>query len=157
MQNRIKEMQDQLVKGMRKVSEAPRGSELTVVSSGVGDISGTVGIPLRITTNPDAPGAIAVDRHRICPHRQKEVMKILKERLPRDLLPSTHDFQAIIKGHDIALNEAFSWKPEFSSRQYSDALIYWIVEEITKDPDFTHEARRNLYEKTHPSVLPFSA
>jgi hypothetical protein len=155
LQNRIKEMQDQLVKGMQQVSEAPRGSQLTVLRPSALDPSGTSGIPVRITTNPDASEAIAVNRHRICPYRQKEVMKMLKDRLPPALLPSTYDFQLIVKTHDIASNEAFAWEPESSSRQYSDALVNWIVERITEDHDFAHEARRRLYEKSHSPVLPF--
>jgi hypothetical protein len=156
MQNRFKEIQDQLVKGMRRVSEAPRGSELTVVPTG-GDFSSMNGIPLRITTNPNAPSAIAVDRHRICPYRQKEVISMLKERLLSDLVPSTHDFQAIVKVHDVVSNDALAWKPEFSSRQYSDALVEWVVERITENQQFAHEARVELYERTHPPVLPFNA
>lgn len=157
MQSRFKEIQDQLVKGMRRVSEAPRGSELTVVPSGVVDLSGVGAIPLRITTNPDDSRAIPVDRHRICPYRQKEVIKMLKERLPSEIVPSTNDFQAIVKTHDVALNEAFAWKPLFSSRQYSDALVDWVIERITADQDFAHDARRKLYEKTHSPVLPINA
>jgi hypothetical protein len=156
MQNRFKGIQDQLMKGMRIVSEAPRGSELTVVPADIVDLSGTGGIPLRITTNPDAPGAIAVDRHRICPYRQIEVIKKLKERLPPDLVPSTNDFQSIVKFHNVASNPAFAWEPAFSSRQYSDALVDWVVEMISNDHGFAHEARRKLYEKTHPPVLPFN-
>ncbi len=155
IQNRIREIQDQLVKGLRRVSEAPRGSELIVVPSGAVDPSGIGGIPLRITTNPDAPGAIAVDRHRICPYRQKEVINKFKERLPPDLVPSTNDFQAIIKIYNIASNEALAWKPEFSSRQYSDALVDWVVERVTEDHDFAHEARRKLHGKMRPPLLPF--
>jgi hypothetical protein len=156
MQNRFKEIQDQLVKGMRIVSESPRGSELTIVPAGIVDSSCMGGTPLRITTNPDAPGAIAVDRHRICPYRQKEVIKKLKERLSPDLVPSTNDFQAIVKIHNVVSDAAFAWKPEFSSRQYSAALVDWVVERISENHDFAHEARRKLYEKMHPPVLPFN-
>jgi hypothetical protein len=115
------------------------------------------GIPVRFTTNPDAPNAIAVDRHLICPFRQKEVIRMFKERLPPDLVPSTNHFQAIVKVHNVASNEAFAWQPEFSSRQYSDALVEWVVRRINENHDFAHEARRELYEKTHPPVLPFNA
>lgn len=157
MQTRFKELQDQLVKGMRKVSEAPRGSELSVVPARMVDTSGMGGIPLRLTINPDAVNAIAVDRHLVFPYRQKEVIKIFKERLPLDLVPSTNDFQAIVKVHNVASNEAFAWQPKFSSRQYSDGLVEWVVEKINEDHDFAHEARRKLYEKVHPPVLSFNA
>lgn len=82
---------------------------------------------------------------------------MLKERLPPDLLLTTHDFQVIVKAYDIASNETLAWEPEFSSRQYSNAFVDWIVERITEDRDFVHDARQKAYEKTHPPVLPFDA
>ncbi len=82
---------------------------------------------------------------------------MLKQRLPPDLVPSTNDFQAIVKIHNVAGNPSLAWEPEFSSRQYSHALVEWVVEEINQNNLFANEARRSLYEKTHPPVLPFDA
>jgi hypothetical protein len=36
----------------------------------------------------------------------------------------------------VAENAAFSWKSQFSTRQYSDAYIDWIVERAKANPDF---------------------
>ena len=81
MQNRLKEMQDQLVKGLRKVAEAPRGAQLQVVPTVSADQTQTNAVAFRMTNDPSAPGVVAVDRHKICPHRQKEVLAKLKDRL----------------------------------------------------------------------------
>jgi predicted HTH transcriptional regulator len=60
MHQRMREMQDQMLKGLRKVSEAPRGSEIQVVPRGSLDkgSSGATPIigPVRMTTDPKAPG-----------------------------------------------------------------------------------------------------
>ena len=149
MQVRLREMQDQLVKGIRRVTEAPRGSELGVIRAGIIDRSGMNGIPVRIVTNLDAQGAIPVDRHEICPYRQKEVMHKLRQRLPQGPLPTTHDIQAIVKIYDIASNEQLSWKPEFSSRQYSEAFVSWIVEQLQTQSDFIGDVRRRFHEMNH--------
>jgi hypothetical protein len=154
MQHRMKEMQDQLVKGLRKVSESSRGSEIRVVPAGSLDHAPPAALSLRLTTDKNAQGVIAVDRDKLCPHRQKEVMKSLKERLPDGPLPSTHDLQAINRVYNISSKEQFAWKPEHSSRQYSDAYIDWVVEKIKADHDFLPHARRKVYEMTHPGALP---
>jgi hypothetical protein len=146
MQHRMREMQDQLVRGMRKVAEAPRGARLEVVSGvPVGEPSAH-GVPFRITNDPHAPGVIPVDRHKLCPHRQKDVIAKLKERLPNGGSPTSHGLRAVNKVHDVMGKEAFAWKPQFSSPQYSDAYIDWIVERIQEEPSFLHDACQRLQE-----------
>lgn len=153
MHVRFREMQDQLIKGLRQVSEAPRGSELRAIPAVTAAYPGRDGVSVRITTDPGAQAAIAVDRHRVCPHRQKEVMQHLRERLPNGSVPTTHDLQAIVKLYDIGSNGQFAWKPEFSSRQYSDAFITWIVEQVKANPNFLGDARRRYYDLMHPGEL----
>lgn len=79
-------------------------------------------------------------------------MKLLKERLPERLYFTTHDLQAINRVHNIASKEQFAWKPEHSSRRYSDAYVDWLVEKITKEDDFLQYARQKHYEMTHKLV-----
>ena len=153
-EQRIREMQDRMVKGMRKVAVAPRGSHLEVVPA-----RGTIALaaeaqtatPVRITDDPEAPGAVLIDRHDTCPYRQKEVLRILKERLPGGTCPTSAGIQALNKVHRIADKPAFSWKPQFSSRQYSMAYVDWLVEQITGDDDFLQSARAQYNEMNHPA------
>jgi hypothetical protein len=154
MRQRVKEMQQQLMKGLRKVSEAPRGSELDVTPVGSADRSAAA-VAVRLTTDASAQGVISVDKGKLCPHRQKEVMKLLKERLPEKFYFTTHDLQAINKVYNIASKEHFAWKPDHSSRQYSDAYVDWLIKQITEDDDFLQYARQRHYELTHPEALSF--
>ena len=151
MQQRIRELQEQLMKGLRKVSEAPRGSQLQVVSSVSVDQSGSNAVAFRITNDPNAQDVVAIDRGRICPYRRKEVMAKLKERLLDGPVPTTHDLWAINKVYNIAQKDHFAWQPEYSSLQYSDAFVDWIEAEITNDPNFLHNARQKAYEMRHPA------
>jgi hypothetical protein len=143
---RVREMQDQLVKGLRKVSEAPRGSQLQVVPRGTTRAGLDGALPVRMTLNPDAQGVIAVDRHEIFPYRQKDVMKRLKKVLPIGTAPNTYELQAINKVYKIAAEKDLSWQPDFSSRQYSEAFIEWIVDRISKDKKFLRKTRRRFRE-----------
>ncbi len=149
MQDRMREMEKQLVKGLRKVSVAPRGAQLEVVPSSSVSQSHPNPVPFRLTHDPTAQGVVGIDRGRLCPYRQKEVIAKLKERLPSGPLPSTHDIWAINKVYNIEAKEDLAWKPEFSSRQYHDAFIDWVVERIQKDQQFLPDVRQKLYEMTH--------
>ena len=77
MEQRMREMQDQLVKGLRKVAVAPRGSHLEVIPTkgSVGTGTGTANaVPVRITNDPHAQNAMLVDKSELFPYRQKDVV-----------------------------------------------------------------------------------
>ena len=145
MQLRMREMQEQLMKGLRRVTEAPRGSQVRVVPSSSASRSNANAMPFRITTDPKAEGVMAIDRGRLCPHRRKEVMQKLKQRIP-DKPVSTHDLSVINKVYNITSKEEFCWQPEYSSPQYSDAFVDWLVSKIEGNPDFLPDARQKAYE-----------
>jgi hypothetical protein len=143
---RVRGMQDQLVKGMRRVSEAPRGSQLQVVSRGNARSGLDGAVSVRMTLNPDAQGVIAVDRHEIFPYRQMDVIERLKKALPAGMVPNTYDLQVINKVYKIAAEKDLSWQPDFSSRQYSEAFVEWIADKLSKDKKFLKKTRRRFRE-----------
>jgi hypothetical protein len=85
-----------------------------------------------MTLNPDAQGVIAVDRHEIFSYRQKAIIERLKRVLPAGVVLN-NDSQAINKVYKIAANNNLSWQPDFSSRQYSEAFVEWIVDKVSKE------------------------
>jgi hypothetical protein len=118
VQLRIREMEEQLLKGMRRVSEAPRGSQLHVIPSGPAAGQGrgdTLGV--RLTTDKNAPGVVPIDRGVLCPYRKKELMAQLKKRLPPEFVVSPYDIQAINKVYNVLQKEQFCWQPDYSSPQ----------------------------------------
>jgi hypothetical protein len=143
---RVREMQDQFVKGLRKVSAAPRGSQLQVVPRGTARAGLDGALPVRMTLNPDAQGVIAVNRHEIFPYRQMDVIKRLKRVLPTGTAPNTYELQAINKVYKIATEKDLSWQPDFSSRQYSEAFVEWIVDKISNDREFLNKTRSRYRE-----------
>jgi len=149
MQQRIREMEGQLMKGMRRVAESPRGSQIQVVPARTTDERPGSAVGVRLTTDKNAPGVISVDRGVLCPYRKKELMVELRKRLPSDLMASPFDIQAINKVYNILSKEQFCWRPDYSSPQYSDAYVDWLVEKITGDTDFMRIAKEKYYEISH--------
>jgi hypothetical protein len=147
VEKRVREMQQQLVKGMKRVSEAPRGSELLIapragVVTGKGDA-----LPVKIVLDRNAKDAIQVDKNMLFPYRRMELMKRLKEELPKDAAPNTYEIQAINYVYGIAENEYLSWQPPFSSRQYGEAYVGWIIDKISKKKGFLVETREDFQQK----------
>jgi EC042_2821-lke REase len=139
-------MHDQLVKGLRRVSVAPRGSQLHVAPRGARGIGPAGTVPVRLTTNPDAQGILVTDRHEVFPYRQKDVVTKLKEALPAGSVPNTYDLQAINKVYKIAEQENLSWQPPFLSRLYSDAFVEWIIDKISNHRDFLQDTRERFHK-----------
>lgn len=102
VQQRVREMQNQLVKGLRRVSEAPRGSQLQLVTRGSIVMGMDRAVPVKMTTDPKARGVIAVDRDPMFPYRQKDLVERLKKVLPAGTVPNTYDLQAINRVYKIA-------------------------------------------------------
>jgi hypothetical protein len=146
IEKRVREMHEQLVKGLRKVSEAPRGSQLQVVPSGTRAVGPERAVPVRLTTNPNAQRVLVTDRHEIFPYRQKDLIAKLKEVLPTGSVANTYDLQAINRVYKIADKDNLSWHPPFLSRLYSDAFVEWIVDKISKEKNFLQDTRDRLYE-----------
>jgi hypothetical protein len=151
MEQRMREMQDQLMKGLRKVSVSPRGSHLEVVTAKGIITTGTptgVGnaLTVRITNNKHAQNAVLLDKSELFPYRQKDVLAKLKDRLTAQQMPNLYDLQAINRVHNIADEDRLSWKPQFSARQYSDAFVDWILAKAADDATFFQETRRRLHE-----------
>jgi len=132
MEQRMREMQDQLMKGLRKVAVSPRGSHLEVVTAKGIIATGTPtgggnAVPVRITNDPHAQNAVLLDKSELFPYRQKDVLAKLKDRLTAQQMPNLYDLRAINRVYNIADDDRLSWKPQFFARQYSDAFVDWIV------------------------------
>jgi hypothetical protein len=118
------------------------------ISAGEGQ-SGAV--KFHLTKDLTTKGAVAIDRGKICPYRQKEVLAALRERLPPGtMVPTSHDIRAINKIYNIPAKEEYCWEPDYSSKQYSDAYVDWIVQSIENNENFISDVREGLWNMEHP-------
>jgi hypothetical protein len=148
-EKRMREIQEMFLGNIRQVVDAPRGSSLQVMSPAMAVPLAAQDLQVRVTNDPNATAVVAVDKGRLCPYRQKDVLRRLGERLPGGPMISSHDLVSINSAHNIQNREEMCWKPDFSAKQYSDAYIDWIIEQIASTPHFLADARRQRYESMH--------
>ena len=148
LEKRVREMNEELFKGVRKISVSPRGARLEVAERGSLGTGPDGAVPVRITNNPDARGAFAVNVDQMFHYRRKDLVAKLKEALSPAEMPTTFDLQAIGKVHKVTENKNFCWKPQFSSPQYSEAYIEWLIEMLSYDKLFLQDARDKYHEMT---------
>lgn len=81
------------------------------------------------------------DPNKTHPHRQTEMVELVNQKLGGTPPFNSHDFQCIKRVYNITSRAEFCYLPKFSSPQYSEKFVDWIVKQATKNPDFFVRAR----------------
>jgi len=76
------------------------------------------------------------------PYRQKDVISLVNQRLPESSRINQFHIRVIRAVHRIDENGLFAYHPKYSSQQYSQAFVEWLVEQFTEVPEFFGKARQ---------------
>ena len=128
----------ELVKNVRKISNAPRGSEIIVATPKSGP-AGTVD-RFRVVDDPNAPAVARTDFDVTHPFRQKELLKTINDRAG-EKIAGPYEIQCVRRVYDIDNRPEFFHRPKFGSPQYSDAFVSWLITEYQRDRQFFENAK----------------
>ena len=134
---------------VRRVVQAPTGYQVRVLPQQIRESDSRDATPIRIVDDENAPGYQMIDPDITHPFRQKELMKEVNKRLPRDSEINTYDMLAVRRVHGTDEKPKFCHQPKFGSAQYSEAFAEWVVDQLNEDPHFFRKAREGLYEIRH--------
>ena len=81
------------------------------------------------------------------PHRQKEVVQLINQRLSGRKTITPYDIQSVRKVYKVDGKPDYYYKSKFASPQYSNAFINWLVEQFDKDSSFFYRARQEYKGK----------
>jgi hypothetical protein len=103
---------------------------------------------VRLTVDPEAPLYGQLDPDVTHPYRQKDVVRETNERLPESVSINAFDLLSVRRVHDIteATRPEFTHEPKFTSPQYSDAFVDWLIEQHQADPEFFAKAKARYME-----------
>lgn len=108
-----------------------------VLSSGTG---GGDALILEVPKNPDITH----------PHRQKEVLQIVNQRINGRKTVTSYDFLCVRKSFNIDESKPnYYYKSKFATSQYSNAFVDWVVEQFNKDATFFDKAKQKYKGDTH--------
>jgi hypothetical protein len=127
--------------GIRKVVEAPIGSQVVVVAASDSEKNRTpMSQKFEIVKVPTSDAAHLLDPDAVYPYRQIEVIRQFMQILPEKRI-NQHDVLCIRRSHAIDAEPRFFYKARFASPRYSAAFVDWLVEEYRRDPQFFEKAR----------------
>lgn len=125
---------------IRRVIEAPVGSQLQIIAPSVIASQQPSMTPIRFTEDPNAPAYHNVDPNSTHPYRQKEIVDILNNNLGRHLVG--YDIQCIRQVYEIDKKPQHFYKPKYGTPQFSDQFIQWLLEMYDRDSNFFEETRQ---------------
>jgi len=134
-----------LMANVRKVVQMPAKSKLQIVPGELARGGDQKVVAVRLTDDPGAPMVRALDLDGTYPFRQKEVLIELNKRL--DGKVNAFDLQCVRTVYRLDDQPAYCCKPKYGTRQYTDALVNWLLDQHRKDIGFFGKVRRVA---THP-------
>ena len=134
------------MQGIAKVVTAPPGAVVQVIKQDVTLRDSEGSSPVRLTNAPDAPAFRAIQSDQLYPYRQKELFNTINDRIGEKVV-GQYDMLCVRHEFKIDENPTYSYKSQWSPRQYSDACLEWIISEYGKDKEFFRKAKDNLLKK----------
>jgi hypothetical protein len=130
------------LKGIRQVVEAPPGAVISVGSP----IQAANPDRVRLVEDTDAQGVVVMDPNTTHPHRLREVVSEVNQRLADGTQISVHDILGFRRLHQTDSNRSYYYKPKTGSGQYSEAFVQWIVGQIRSQRDFLVQLRQRHHQ-----------
>lgn len=136
------------IKGVRKVVQAPRGHVVQVLPPEVVSSHSPLATPIRLVDDPSAPAYFKLTPDISHPYRQKDVITQVNQALTGEAKINQFDLRAARALHGTDKNETFSYRPRFSSQQYSQAFIDWLILQYRANSNFFLQARSGFAAKS---------
>ena len=142
LERRLKEERNHLLANVRRVFQAPPGHGVVLVGDGEIINDKAVGAQIRLTNDPKAPAFRPTTPDFTYPFRQKEVVEEVNRRLAGKCEINAHDILCVRRIHGVdGTKPEFFEKRKFSSPQYTEQFVDWLIEEYNADSDFFETAR----------------
>ena len=137
----LKSERRSLMKNVLRVARAPSGSTVQVVAPTLSGKSSAAGLPVRVSSDPDAAVVGVVDYEKLNPYRQKDLVVEVRKLLATGTIFTTHDIQAIRHLYGVDSNDAFCHLFQWGGRQYSSGFAKWIADQQAADVTFLANVR----------------
>ncbi len=129
------------ISGIRKITKATEGHTVHLLPP---DISATLdpsATPIQIVDNPNAPPYRLQTPDDTHPFRQKDLVKNFNEKVKSTRINS-YDVQCLKRVYNLPSRPEFCYKPKYSSPQFSEAMVKWMITEYGNNSSFFKDARQ---------------
>jgi hypothetical protein len=78
---------------------------------------------------------------KLYPYRQKELLKVLAQRLEGRITVTSADLQIARRLYAVDDDPNLSYQAQHSPRKYTDAFVDWLLDRFAADPTFFQKNR----------------
>jgi hypothetical protein len=136
LEREVDSIKESWLSGIAKVVEAPAGSRVAILPPSDEPTVPSEVVRVQLTDDPKALQILAMRLDQTFPHRQKEVVTAVNQKLEGSGKITTHDAQCINRVYKVKENIKFCHTQKHASPQYSEQLVDWIVKMFEDDSEF---------------------
>ncbi len=151
IQRELERVRKSWMGNIRKVVNAPAGTEVRVVQADVHESSRLTSAAIRLVDDPKASAYRKLDPDTTHPYRQTELVKRVNELLGGSRKASTYDILCVRRVHATEKRPDWYYKPKFGSPQYSEGFADWIAKQQSADPGFFDKCRETIRSSSYTS------
>jgi hypothetical protein len=152
IERNLEEIKKSWIKGVRKVVQAPDGYQVHVLPPEIVISDSHSATPIRLVDDPSAPAYHKLSPDLSHPYRQKDVITEVNKKLPPEFQINQFDIRAVRKVYKIDSNDTYTYHPKYSSTQYSQSLVDWLIKQFVEHNEFFHETRLEFNELRQPKI-----
>ena len=141
IERRLNCVRHEWLTGVRRVVQAPSGSQVAILPPEIRDSDDADAVPIRIVDDDSVQAYRYVDIDNTHPYRQKEVIAEVKKKLPTGTVFNQYDVQVLRKVYSGLEQRTYSHQLRFGGRQYSKRTVDWIVSKFQNDNEIFSKAR----------------
>jgi len=141
IERNLEEVRKNWIKGVRKVVEAPKGYQVHVLPPEIVTSDSPKATPIRLVDDPSAPAYYKLSPDVSHPFRQKDVIAEVNKKLPLECQINQFDMRAVRTVYGIDKNYTYTYHPKYSSPQYTQSLIDWLIEQFAENNKIFYETR----------------
>ena len=127
--------------GIAKIVEAPAGARIAVLPPEIRQSDSPQAVPIRIVDDPTASPYFALKVDDTHPHRGKEVIALVNQRLSPHKSITSHTIVCIRRVHQIQKDIRLCYTMNYSAPRYSNDFVEWIVAQYEKNSSFFEEVK----------------
>jgi len=148
IERELERIKDSWLGNIRKVVEAPAEYTVHMLPPNVVMKETYDATAIRITEDQNAPAYKIENPDKICPYRQKDILRIINERLGNEEKINQYDIQAIVHAYGVDNSKPnYFYKSLYGQKQYSEAFVNWVIEKHQGDSLFFTKAREAYKNK----------
>ncbi len=148
LDRRIAALRESWLIGIRQVVEAPEGAEFRVIAAGsAGEELEEKRVRVVAGSDSTATPCLTLDPDKTHPYRQADVVRIVNSKLAGGARINPHDILSVRRTHDTDERAEFFYHGKFSSAQYSEAFLDWLVNNFEEDRTFFEMARAEYHSQ----------